>query len=532
MPKRVQIYDTTLRDGSQGEDVAFSVADKLRIASRLDDLGVDYIEGGWPGANPKDTQFFQEALKLKLKHATLVAFGSTRRKGVSPSKDPQIAAQLKAGTKAVAIVGKTWDFHVREVLAAGLSENLSMIFDTVDYLKQKGLTVIFDAEHFFDGWDANQVYSEETVLAAARAGADSVCLCDTNGGRMPGEISTATSAIKAMVKIPLGIHCHNDCGLAVANTLVAIEAGASMAQGTINGLGERAGNADLCSIIPNLSMKMGRASIPKSKLKKLREVSHFVYELALMAPPNHQPYVGDSAFAHKGGQHGDAVRKNPETYEHITPESVGGRRRFIISDLSGKANVIAKCEEYGYGQAGDTDRRGLLEQVKIMEEQGYQFEGAEASFELLMQEALGTRKRYFDFLGFRVIDEKGPGDETGRAEATIMVEAVTRGKKTLTHTAAAGVGPVNALDHALRKALTRYYPKLKEMRLVDFKVRVLPAGLGTASKVRVLIETTDGREAWGTVGVSENIIEDSWKALIDSIDYKLYKDEKNSGKKR
>ncbi|HUT55629.1 MAG TPA: citramalate synthase [bacterium] len=530
MTHKVTIYDTTLRDGSQGEDVSFSVNDKLRIAQKLDELGVHYIEGGWPGANPKDTQFFQEARKLPLHHAALAAFGSTRRKGLSPGQDPQVKDLLDAHTRIVTIVGKTWDFHVREVLGASLTENLAMISDTIDHLKQKGREVFFDAEHFFDAWRANRTYTEEVIMAAARAGADSICLCDTNGGSLPGQIVAALAATRELIALPLGIHCHNDSELAVANTLAAVKHGAAMVQGTINGLGERAGNANLCSIIPDLILKLGVSCIPRARLKKLREVSHFIYELALMAPPTHQPFVGDSAFAHKGGQHGDAVRKNPETYEQIEPELVGNRRRFIVSDLSGCASIEAKAEEYGCSLPRKTDEaRHLLQEVKRLEEQGYQFEGAEASFELLMHAAMGKRKRYFDFKGFRVIDERKPEDVTARAEATIMLEVQGKGEA---HTAAAGVGPVNALDNALRKALERFFPRLNEVRLIDYKVRVLPAGLATASKVRVLIESTDGTDTWGTVGVSDNIIEASWQALIDSIDYKLFKDEKQGRRKK
>lgn len=529
MPRKVKIYDTTLRDGSQGEDICFSVADKLKLAKKLDDLGVHYIEGGWPGANPRDTQFFKEAAKLKLKSAVLTAFGSTRRKGISAAKDQQVQDLLAAGTPAIAVVGKTWDFHVSEVLGASLSENLAMIGDTIEYLKRRKKEVMFDAEHFFDGWRANRSYAEEVLWAAAQAGADSICLCDTNGGSLPAQVEEAVSRVVKTLDVPVGIHCHNDCELAVANTLAAVRAGASVVQGTINGFGERAGNANLCSIIPNLALKMGINCLPSSRLKKLREVSHFVYELALVAPPTHQPFVGDSAFAHKGGQHSHAVQKNPETYEHISPEKVGNYRRFLISDLSGTSSLVVKAGEYGHSISRSSPEAGrLLRQLKIMEEQGYQFEGAEASFELLMREMMGGRRRYFELKGFRVIDERGPADDMARAEATIMLETPMGH----VHTAAVGVGPVNALDNALRKALERFYPALAEMRLVDYKVRVLPAGLATASKVRVLIETTDGKDAWGTVGVSDNIIEASWQALIDSIDYKLFKDEKKRRKRK
>lgn len=530
MARKIQIYDTTLRDGAQGEDISFSVNDKLRIAVRLAELGIHYLEGGWPGANPRDTNFFKEAKKLRLGETRLVAFGATRRKGFTPSRDPQVRDLLAAGTDFITIVGKSWDFHVREVLGAGLAENLAMIADTIDHLKNKGKTVFLDAEHFFDAWRTGRSYAEEVVRAAVEAGADGICLCDTNGGSLPEQVGAAVASVRRLVSLPLSIHCHNDSDLAVANTLAAVQQGADIVQGTINGIGERAGNANLCSIIPNLVFKMNLSCLPRSKVKKLREVSHFVYESALLAPPTHQPFVGDSAFAHKGGQHVDAVRKNPRTYEHLDPEAVGNRRRFLISDLSGTSGLTLKAEEYGYS----LDRHGretlrLLNQVKMLEEHGYQFEGAEASFELLMHEALGQRKRYFTFKGFRVIDEKRPEDEVSKSEATIMLEVAGKGEA---HTAAVGVGPVNALDNALRKAIERFFPRLKEVRLVDYKVRVLPAGLATASKVRVFIESTDGKDVWGTVGVSDNIIEASWQALIDSVDYKLYKDEKKKNKQR
>ncbi|MFO8058950.1 MAG: citramalate synthase [bacterium] len=530
MPRKVEIYDTTLRDGCQGEDISLSVSDKLRIAAKLDDLGVHYIEGGWPGANPRDTQFFKEARKTELKNARLAAFGATRRKNLTPATDPQVKDLLAAGTEVVTLVGKSWEFHVREVLGVTLSENLSMIKDTIGYLKQKGKEVCFDAEHFFDAWYNDRTYAEEVLLAAEKAGANWVCLCDTNGGSLPVHIAEAMENVKSLLEVPISIHCHNDSEVAVANSLTAVEHGASMVQGTMNGFGERAGNANLCSIIPNLVLKMGVSCISRAKLKKLRETANFINEQALVPPFNHQPFVGESAFAHKGGQHAHAVRKNPETYEHIDPEAVGNRRRFIISDLSGASNIEAKAEEFGHLITRRSAEAGRLTGLlKNLEEQGFQFEGAEASFELLMREALGSRKNYFDLKGFRVIDERRPMDEASRSEATIMVEVKDRGEA---HTAAAGVGPVHALDNALRKALLRFFPRLSEIRLVDYKVRVLPAGLATASKVRVLIESTDGKDTWGTVGVSDNIIEASWQALIDSIDYKLYKDEKSSGQKK
>ncbi len=521
--KKVLIYDTTLRDGTQAADITFSVQDKLRITRKLDELGVHYVEGGWPGSNPRDIKYFQQVRDLELVNTRVSAFGSTHRKGVTPAKDEQVKDLVKAKTSVVTIVGKSWDMQVREVLKASRSQNLSMIRNTVDYLKQRGLEVLFDAEHFFDGYKNNSDYALEVAVIAAEAGADGVCLCDTNGGSMPDELGRIVALMVETLDVPVSIHTHNDCEMAVANSVIAVLNGASMVQGTINGIGERAGNANLCSIIPNLSLKLGIPTIHKSKLKKLREVSHFVYEQALVAPPRHQPYVGQAAFAHKGGQHSNAVLKNPTTYEHVSPESVGNRRRFLVSDLSGTSTVANKAQEYGI----ELDRanpltRKILDDIKKLEEQGFQFEGAEASFELLMKKTMGGRRKYFTFKGFRVIDEKRPEDQVPMSEATVMVEV----GNTTAHTAAVGVGPVNALDNALRKALLRFFPSLGDVRLMDYKVRVLPAGLATASQVRVLIESTDGKDRWGTVGVSDNIIEASWQALIDSIDYKLYKDEK------
>jgi len=525
----IRIYDTTLRDGCQAEDVVFSVEDKLRIARKLDELGLHYIEGGWPGSNPRDIKFFREMQKVELKHATLAAFGSTRKKGVPCSRDSQLQELLKAKTPVVAIVGKVWDLHVRDVLRISLAANLALIRESVDHLRQHHRRVFFDAEHFFDGYRQNPEYALAAVSAAAAAGAEVVCLCDTNGGSLPADVAAAVARVKKTVSAPLGIHTHNDGEMAVANSLVAVAAGCTQVQGTINGFGERAGNANLCSIIPALNLKLRRPCLPASKLRQLREVSHYIYELANITPPTHQPYVGDAAFAHKAGQHSDAVLKNPATYEHVPPETVGNRRRILISDQAGKSSLAEKAREFGLRlDRGSPETKVILEELKALEDQGYQFEGAEASFELLMKKALRGRRRFFTFKGFRVIDEKRPGDKVPRAEATIMVEV--DGK--VEHTAAEGVGPVNALDRALRKALERFFPSLREVRLVDFKVRVLPAGLGTASQVRVLIESSDGRDRWGTVGVSDNIIEASWQALIDSIDYKLYKDRKSRGQAR
>jgi len=523
LEKQIYIYDTTLRDGTQGAEVNFTVADKLRIAQKLDELGIHYIEGGWPSANPKDLVFFQELSALGLKNSQLVAFGSTCRKNLSPSQDPQVKELTMLPVKYVAVVGKTWEFHIQEVLKINLKENLRMIRETIEYFCSHNKKVFFDAEHFFDGYKRSHSYALDCIAEAVEAGAEVVCLCDTNGGAMPEEVKTAFAEIVQLFPILLSIHTHNDCGLAVANSLLAVEQGAQIVQGTINGFGERCGNADLCVLIPDLMLKMNYQVIAETNLKKLREASHLVWELTNRPPDNHQPYVGDSAFAHKGGQHIDAVLKNPKTYEHIEPAKVGNRRRILISDQAGKSTILYKSSELGVRLNRHNPMvRKVLDEIKKLEMQGYQFDGAEASFELLLKKARGKKKTYFTFKGFRVIDEKRAEDPVPRVEATIMVE----GPGGVEHSAAEGVGPVNALDNALRKALEHFFPQLKEVRLIDYKVRVLPAGIGTASQVRVLIESTDGEERWGTVGVSDNIIEASWQALIDSIDYKLYKDEK------
>ncbi len=526
--KKVEIYDTTLRDGAQSEDVSFSVEDKLRISRYLDDLGIAWIEGGWPGANPKDKDFFRAARKEKFRHAGLVAFGFTRRSDETCSRARNIQDLLKSEAPAAAIVGKAWDFHVTHALKTTTSEHLDAINDTIAYLRKKLDRVIFDAEHFFDGWAENEEYARAALQAASETGADCICLCDTNGGSMPEDIARITREVVASFDVPIGIHCHNDSGTAVASSLAAVREGARQVQGTINGLGERCGNADLCSIIPNLQAKMGYRCIPSGNLGKLRDISRFVYEMANLLPPKHQPFVGDSAFAHKGGIHVSAVKKQARTYEHMDPAMVGNVRRILISDQAGRSNIEDRAAQYGLKiDRRDPKSRAILDQLKEMENRGYHFEAAEASFELLMMNAFGKRKRFFDLRGFRVIDEKRAGEEEPYVEATIMVEVPGLG---IAHTAAIGNGPVNALDNALRKALERFYPSLKEVSLVDYKVRVLPAGSGTGSVVRVLIESTDGADKWGTVGVSENIIEASYEALVDSVDYKLYKDKKASRK--
>lgn len=519
---RVWLYDTTLRDGTQAEDVSFLVADKIRIAQKLDELGIDYIEGGWPGSNPKDIAFFKDVRKVRLNHAKIAAFGSTRRAKVTPDKDNNIRTLVQAEPDTVTIFGKTWDFHVREALRISLEENLELINDSLAYLKEHVGEVIYDAEHFFDGYKANPEYALKTLEAAAQAGVDCIVLCDTNGGSMPYEVAEIIRTVKARIATPLGIHTHNDGECAVANSLVAVQNGVVHVQGTINGFGERCGNANLCSIIPALKLKMGRECVSDEQLRSLRQMSRTIFELANLVPNKHQAYVGNSAFAHKGGVHVSAIQRHPETYEHIRPELVGNVTRVLVSDLSGRSNILAKAEEFNVNiDSKDPVTLEILERIKELENQGFQFEGAEASFELLMRRALGTMRSFFSVIGFRVIDTKRHEDERPSSEATIQVKVGGH----IEHTAAEGNGPVNALDHALRKALEKFYPHLKEMKLYDYKVRVLPAGKGTASMIRVLIESGDRDGRWGTVGVSDNIVDASYQALIDAFQYKLLRDQ-------
>ncbi|MBN1574717.1 MAG: citramalate synthase [Deltaproteobacteria bacterium] len=519
----VKIYDTTLRDGAQAEDISFIAADKIRIAKKLDELGVHYIEGGWPGANPRDNKFFKGIKGTRFNIAKLVAFGSTRRAGKTAEKDSQIKALLDAETDAITIVGKSWDIHVTQALGVELKENLDMIYDTFAYLKDKTGELFFDAEHFFDGFKANPDYALETLKRAESAGASSLILCDTNGGVMPWDLKEIIERVVKEVSIPFGIHCHNDNGLALANTLTAVQAGAVQVQGTINGIGERCGNADICSIIPNLKLKMDIECISDQQMERLKEVSRFVDEMANRIPNKHYPYVGESAFAHKGGIHASAVSKNPLTYEHVNPALVGNRQRILVSDQSGLSNIKFKAKQFGVDLTDEEKgAKELVKNVKDLEEKGYQFEGADASFELLMNRTLGRYKPYFRLRGFRVIVERRQEDDVPFSEATIMIDVDGR----VEHTAAVGNGPVNALDNAIRKALMKFYPELSEMRLVDFKVRVLTTEAATAGTVRVLIESGDNEDTWETVGVHENIIQASWTALVDSIEYKLYKDEK------
>jgi 2-isopropylmalate synthase len=520
--RSIEIYDTTLRDGAQAEDISFSVEDKLRITGKLDELGVQYIEGGWPGSNPRDIEYFKRAKKLKLANSTIVAFGSTHRPKKKPEKDEILNSLLEAETRIITIFGKTWDFHVKEALRVSDDENLDIIHGSVAYLKKHADKVFFDAEHFFDGYINNPDYALKCLAAAQDAGADCLVLCDTNGGTMTTIVKETVRKVVKTFKIPVGIHVHNDGECAVANSVIAVESGAAQVQGTINGFGERCGNANLISIIPNLQLKLGFHCIGEERMEKLREVSRFVDEIANFRHFKRQPYIGDSAFAHKAGMHVNAIRKHPGTYEHINPEQVGNSRRILISDQSGKSNILKKAEEFGLKMASDSPEiQQIVGELKDLENQGYQFEGAEASFELLMKKALGLHKTFFDLIGFRLIVEKRKEGEDPLSEATIMLKAGGH----IEHTAATGNGPVNALDNALRKALEKFYPQLKEVKLHDYKVRVLTAGKGTTAKVRVLIESGDKENRWGTVGVSENIIEASYQALVDSIEYKLLQEE-------
>jgi len=517
---RIQIYDTTLRDGNQGEGVHFSLEDKLLITRRLDELGIDFIEGGYPLSNPKDTEYFQQVRKLNLRHARAVAFGMTRRKGLAAADDPGMRALAQSQASVITIVGKTWDLHIRDVLNTSLEENLKMIGDSVAFCRSAPAQVIYDAEHFFDGFRANPEYALATLRAAEAAGASVLVLCDTNGGTLPDEIGAAVDKARHAVQVAIGIHCHNDCDVAVANSLAAVAHGATQVQGTINGIGERCGNADLVSIIANLILKQGREVLRPGSLTHLTEVSRYVYEIANMNYRSSQPFVGASAFAHKGGMHVHAVTRNPLSYEHIDPAAVGNERRILLSELSGKSTILAKINPNGPAQDRELTEK-ILNRVQDLENEGYEFEAAEASFDLLVRKTAGQYQPKFERLSFRVNVE---AERSGLAitEATVKVRLPNA---EVMHTVSEGDGPVNALDGALRKALAAYYPRLQEMHLVDYKVRVVNARAETAAKVRVVIEWRDGDDVWGTVGVSENIIEASWQALVDSFEYKLFKDE-------
>ena len=527
MSSKVFIYDTTLRDGSQAQDVSFSLQDKLRITEKLDELGAQYVEGGFPGSNPKDSAYFAEVRKLNLKHARIAAFGSTHHPSKTPATDSNLRLLLESKAPVVTLVGKTWGIHVTHVLRTTMPNNLKLITGSIRYMKPKVEEVVFDAEHFFDAYKNDPLYAMECVEAALAGGADWVTLCDTNGGSLPHEIHDITARVKTRFGCRVGIHVHNDGALAVANTLMAVQAGARQVQGTINGLGERCGNADLTAIIPNLQIKMGYKCIPGAQLKKMREVSLFVSEMANLKPLLHQPFVGQAAFAHKGGLHVDAVLKNPVTYEHFSPDLVGNQRHIIISDLAGKASIQAKAAEYGISlKSDDPVAKQVLTTIKELESQGFAFEGADGSLEILIKKAKGHWKKFFDVLRARVIVSVSNDKEPQYSEAVVMVKTPDGD---VHHAVAEGNGPVNAMDKAFRQALAKYYPELKEVKLLDFKVRILDETAGTSAKTRVLIESGDEEgNKWGTVGVSENVIEASWQALIDSIDYKLHK--KSAGK--
>ncbi|MBI4286015.1 MAG: citramalate synthase [Chloroflexi bacterium] len=521
----VHLYDTTLRDGAQREGISFSVVDKLHIAQKLDELGIHFIEGGWPGSNPKDIDFFRRARNLTLDHAQLVAFGSTRRPNATAESDPNLLALVDAGVKVVTIVGKSSAPQVTQVLETTMEENLGMVADSIRFLKGKGLTVFFDAEHFFDGFKADKDYALRVLQVAAEAGASCLVLCDTNGGALPHEVMLAVQAVQKATSVPLGIHAHNDGELAVANTLAALSAGVSQVQGTINGYGERCGNANLCSIIPNLQLKMGIACLTEKQLARLTETAHFVSEIANLVPDAFLPFVGASAFSHKGGLHVSGMRKWAGSYQHIDPLKVGNQPRVLVSELSGKGNILYKAGERGLDLPQGKEAQELLEQVKLLESQGFQYDSAEASFELLVRRAKADYQPPFVLVDFMVLVERRRRLPTGKGSPEMLSEAMVKvrvGDENM-HTVAEGNGPVNALDQALRKALLQFYPDLAQVKLVDYKVRILEESVGTGSSVRVLIESSDGNEEWHTVGSSTNIIEASWLALADSVEYWLLK---------
>ncbi len=521
-PKTVKIFDTTLRDGAQTEGISFSVEDKIKIAKILDSIGIHYIEGGWPGSNPKDIEFFKKIMKADLKNSTIVAFSSTRRAGIKVEDDKNIKTLVEAGTKAVSIFGKTWDFHVKSALKTTLEENLAMIYDTIYFLKRQGLEVFYDAEHFFDGYKNNPEYAVATLKEAERAGADVLVLCDTNGGTIVSDIEEIFTEISKKVKAPLGIHTHNDSDSGVANAIEAVKLGAVQVQGTINGYGERCGNSNLCSIIPILAFKLGVGTIPSEYISKLTSVAHHVSEIANLPLPAHQPFVGRSAFAHKGGIHVSAVMKNSETYEHINPELVGNERRITVSEQSGMSNLAFKAKLFGVDLSQDSDKaRSILSKLKVLEHEGYQFEEREASFEIMVKKTFGLFKLPFEWDKFEV---KMVKEKNKKMECVARVE-IKVGKKKI-NAKGFGNGPVNALDEAMRSVLVKQFPVVKDVKLTDYKVRVLDSNHGTAARVRVLIESSDDNRTWGTVGVSSNVIEASWLALVDSIEYKLMMEDK------
>jgi len=518
--RKINIYDSTLRDGAQALGISYTIADKLKIVERLDYLGVSYIEAGNPGSNPKDLEFFRELKKLKLSTSRIIAFGSTRRPGIKVSEDANVSSLLTAETDAVAIFGKSIDNQVTEILKTTLDENLAMIYDTIAFFKQQGKEVVFDAEHFFDGYRQNEEYALATLKAASDAGADSICLCDTKGGSLPMDIYDITKKVVDMFNVPIGIHAHNDNGMGVACSITAIQAGASQVQGTINGFGERSGNANLCTIIPNLQIMMGYDCINENSMHDLTPIARFVSEVANVIHDERAPYVGGTAFAHKAGMHADAVNKNTASYENFDPELVGNHRRILMSEVAGRGAILKIINKIQPDLTKDSQETALiLEKLKEMEREGYQYEGAESSFELIIMKILGRYRSVFDLVEFKVIiNEPSIDSHNSTAMIKIMVDDVEE------ITAADGDGPVNALDKALRKALERFYPQIAAMRLTDYKVRVLDSSSATAAKVRVLIESSDSRRTWSTIGVSTDVIEASWKALKDSVEYKLLRD--------
>mgnify|MGYP000364078135 CR=1 FL=1 len=517
MSTAVKIYDTTLRDGTQGEGISFSVTDKLLIAEKLDHFGVDYIEGGFPGSNPRDITFFQEAQKLKLKHARLAAFGSTRRAGAKSSEDTQLRTLLDSGMPVLTIVGKTWTLHVTEILRTTREENLAMIEDSTRYLVAQGREVVYDAEHYFDGYKSDPDYALQTLAAALRGGASNLTLCDTNGGTLVDEFTQIVGrAVKEFGKEQVGVHCHNDSGLGVALTLAGVGAGACLVQGTMNGYGERVGNANMATVMPNLFLKMGRTANCSQNLAQLRDLSLFFDELANLRPDPKAPFVGQSAFAHKGGLHANAAQKVARSYEHIDPALVGNRTRVLVSDMAGRSSLALKAKELGMElDEKRPEMKGLIEELKDREFRGYEYEAADASFRLLVAKHLGQARTFFEIENYRVIIERH-GAELW-AEATVKLRV--NGEPV--HTVAEETGPIGALDKALRLALERTYPQIKDMKLRDYKVRILDGNSGAGSRTRVLIESGDGKGIWGTVGVSDNIIDASWEALRDAVEYKL-----------
>ncbi len=519
--EKVTVFDSTLRDGAQAEGVSFSVEDKIKIVKALDKLGVAYIEAGNPGSNPKDLEFFEKIKDVALENTKIAAFGSTRRRGISPSEDGNVQALLGAGVDTVAIFGKAWDFHVTDIINATLQENIEMIYDTIAYLKEQGKEVVFDAEHFYDGYKNNAEYALKTLDAAVQAGADCLCLCDTNGGAFPDEVFEITRLVAERFDVTIGIHAHNDCGMAVANTVMAVKAGARHIQGTMTGFGERCGNTNLSTAIPDLQLKLSYECIPPENMSELTHIAREVSEIANLKLNDREPFVGKTAFAHKGGMHIDGVCKNSKSFEHIEPTLVGNERKFLTSEVAGRTTILSMIQKIA-PDIGKTspETTKIIDRLKELEYEGYQFEGAEGGFELVIRKELGKYKPFFELETFKIIGEHPT--ESNNQTATAMIKVSVDGKKEIT--AAEGDGPVNALDKALRKALEAFYPSLADVHLTDYKVRVLDSNCATASKVRVLIESSDGDDSWTTVGVSKDIIEASWTALVDSIEYKLIKD--------